>query len=424
MNRKIRTLLLFLMLALFTGSQVYAQDQDGSLPAPKEEKILAESSFQEESPKAQARKEDQKTERGQVREEANLPQDQAKEEEPVTQTGKETGQEDPQKENPDQKSPAQEPQVLESAAPTSPDQAKSPAPTEPTPGKDETKPSGEPKEGQEGTGKKPEDKKDKPQVDPKEDKDLSDLQAQIDAAKKAKDNKKEAELGKQYAEKLLKDIETSGADKLNKEVLKRFTDAKRTKEFYEIQAEYEALKKKAEEGKLTKDEVDAFNNKVGSFTPPRKLDKDEQAAQDKLTNSVDVPRIKAESTDPKAQEKLDAYKAAKKALQDALDADKTEGKAKNLAELVKAFEAAEKALKDGINDGTISPTYTDGTPTVRVFPLINGSLGDELKQDPKKDAPYYIPDNTSIELLVHVNKDEDPKDFTFKIRSYRSRGSC
>ena len=418
MNRKIRTLILFLMLALFTGSQVYAQDQDGSLPAPKEE-ILAESSFQEKSPKAQARKEDQKTEGGQRKEEANLPQDPAKEEEPIAQTGEETGQEDPQKENPDQKSPAQAPKEEALESPAKPAQA-SPAPTEPTPteptaGQDETKTSGEPKD---GTGTKPEDKKETPQVDTTADKDLSDLQAQIDAAKKANDKKKEAELGKQYAEKLLKDIETSGADKLNKEVLKRFTDKDKTKEFYEIQAEYEALKKKAEKGTLTKNEVEAFNKKVGSFDPPRKLDADEEAAQKKLTDSVDVPGLEeGKSKDPKAQEKLDAYNKAKKALQDALDADNTKGKAENLEELVKAFEDAEKALKDGIKNGTIKPAYTKGDPTVRVFPLVNGSLGDELKEKDGEDNTYYIPDNTDINLLLHINKDDQPQKFTFKIKA-------
>lgn len=266
----------------------------------------------------------------------------------------------------------------------------------------------------EGEGKK----ESKPEVDTSVVPELSELQKQIDEAEKAKDDKKAAELKKQYADKLFKNIEETGADKLNSEVLKRFTDAPRTKEFYEIQAEYEALKKKAEEGKLTKEEVDAFNNKVGSFKPPRKLDADEESAQKKLADSVDVPRVKEDSTDPKAQEKLDAYKKAKEALKKALDADKTEGKAEKLAELVKTFEDAEAALKSGINDGSIKPTYTDGSPKVRVFPLVNGSVGEELKQDPaNNDNPYYIPDNTSIELLVHVNKDDEPKEFTFKIKA-------
>lgn len=417
MNRKIRILVLFLMLALFTGSQVYAQDQE---TPPKEEGILTESSSREESPKAQARKEDPKTEEGQVGEEANLPQAPAKEK-PIAQTKEETGKEDPQKENLDQTPLAQDPsaqdpkeEALES--PAKPAQA-SPAPTGETGDKDETKPSGEPKEGQEGTGTKPEDKKETPQVDPKKDEDLSDLQGKIKAEK---DKKKKAALQKEYNEKLFKKIEEAGADKLDKEVLKRFTNKKKTEEFYELQAEYEELKKKAKEGKLTQEEVNAFNKKVGNFKPPRKLEDDEKEAQKKLADSVDVPGLKeGASKDPKAKEKLDAYNKAKEALKNALDSEKARNTSKEeLKKLLDEFEAAEKALKDGINDGTISPTYTDGTPTVRVFPLTNGSVGDELTNDPKKgDNPYYIPDNTSIELLVHVNKDEDPKDFTFTIRA-------
>lgn len=410
MNRKIRILVLFLMLALFTGSQVYAQDQE---TPPKEEGILTESSSREESPKAQARKEDPKTEEGQVGEEANLPQAPAKEK-PIAQTKEETGKEDPQKENLDQTPLAQDPsaqdpkeEALES--PAKPAQA-SPAPTGETGDKDETKPSGEPKEGQEGTGTKPEDKKETPQVDPKKDEDLSDLQGKIKAEK---DKKKKAALQKEYNEKLFKKIEEAGADKLDKEVLKRFTNKKKTEEFYELQAEYEALKKKAEKGTLTPKEVDAFNKKVGSFNPPRKLDADEVEAQKKLTDSVDVPGLQeGQSKDPRAQEKLDAYNEAKKALQDALNAD---GKAGNLAKLVKDFEDAEKALKDGIKKGTIKPAYTKGDPTVRVFPLVNGSLGEEL--DDGEDKTYYIPDNTDINLLLHINKDDKPKEFTFTIKA-------
>ena len=421
MNRKIRTLILFLMLALFTGSQVYAQDQDGSLPAPKEGRILAESSFQEKPLTAEAREEVKNSEGGQGKEEANLPPGQAKEakeEGPIAQTKEETGQEDPQKENPDQNPPAQEPQDLESTAPTSPDQAKSPAPTEPTPGKDETKPSGEPKEGQEGTGTKPEDKKDKPQVDPKEDKDLSDLQAQIDAAKKAKDNKKEAELGKKYAEKLLKDIETSGADKLNKEVLKRFTDAKRTKEFYEIQAEYEALKKKAEEGKLTKDEVEAFNKKVGSFTPPRKLDEDEKDAVNKLQETPYIPGVKKDD-----ENLYEAYKKAKEALEAALNPENPRTtNDKELQGLVDAFKKAETKLRQGMRDGTVTPNYAKGDPEIYIYPL-DGN-GKANKEQPLGNGDtYYIPDDTGLDLLFQVNKNDQPKEFTFTIQELKKVGN-
>lgn len=244
--------------------------------------------------------------------------------------------------------------------------------------------------------------------------DLSKKKAEIEAEKDPKKKKAlEAEYNKMYFEAL----EKSGAEKLDDSILDRFTDKYRTKEYYALKEEYEALKKKAEEGKITQEEIDAFNKKLGTFDPPRKLEDDEKDAQKKLANSVDVPGLKEGSTDD-AKEKLDAYNKAKEALKNALDSEKARETSKEeLKKLVDAFEAAEKALKDGINDESIKPTYTDGKPTVRVFPLTNGSVGDELTQDPKKDAPYYIPDNTSIELLVHVNKDEEPKDFTFTIRA-------
>lgn len=414
MNRKIRILVLFLMLALFTGSQVYAQDKDTPLPASKEEgRILTESSFQKESPKAQARKEDQKTEGGQVREEENLPQDPAKEE-PIAQTGEETkeetGKEDPQEENLDPKSSAQAPkEALES--PAKPAQAASPAPTEPTDDKHETKPSEEPEEG-----------KDKPQadpkqVDPKEDKDLSDLQGKIQAEK---DPKKKAELQKEYNEKLFKKIEETGADKLNKEVLDRFTDAGRTKEFYQIQAEYEALKKKAKEGKLTQKEVDDFNQKVGSFTPPRKLDEDEKGALDKLQETPYVPGIADNSTD-EAKKLYKAYEDAKKALEDALNPENPRTTdAKTLQDLVDAFKKAETNLTEAIKNGKVDPKYTEGSPEISIFPLDNnGKAGKELTDD-----TYYIPDATDFKLLFQVNKDkeEQGKKFKFTIKNLKNVG--
>ena len=416
MNRKIRTLILFLMLALFTGSQVYAQDQDGSLPAPKEGRILAESSFQEKPLTAEAREEVKNSEGGQGKEEANLPPDQAKEakeEESVAQTGEKSGQEDLQKENPDQKSPAQAPEeALES--PAKPTQA-SPAQTGETTGQDETKPSGEPKEGQEGTGKKPEDKKEKPQVDPKGDKDLSDLQGKIQAEK---DPKKKAELQKEYNEKLFKAIEETGADKLNKEVLDRFTDKKRTKEFYQIQAEYEELKKKAKEGKLSQKDVEDFNKKVGSFTPPRKLDADEKSALDKLQETPYVPEVHdKEGTEGRML--FDAYKEAKEALEAALNPENPRTTDdKGLQELVDAFKKAETALIKAIKDpdGKVNPKYTKGSPEISIFPLDNnGKAGRELEEE-----TYYVPDATDFKLLFQVNKDKEEtgstKTFKFTIK--------
>lgn len=403
------------MLALFTGSQVYAQDQDGSLPASKEEKILTESSFQEKPLTAQAREEVKNSEGGQGKEEANLPQDQAKEakeEESVAKTTEETGQENPQEEDPDPKSSAQDP-----SAQAPKEALKSPALTGEAGGQDETQPPVEPEKGKEDPGTTPEDSEDKPQVDPKEDKDLSDLQGKIKAEK---DPKKKAELQKEYNEKLFKKIEETGADKLNKEVLDRFTDAGRTKEFYQIQAEYEALKKKAKEGKLTQKEVDDFNQKVGSFTPPRKLDEDEKGALDKLQETPYVPGIADNSTD-EAKKLYKAYEDAKEALEKALDPENPRTTdAKGLQDLVDAFKKAETDLTEAIKNGKVDPKYTEGSPEISIFPLDNnGKAGKELKED-----TYYIPDATDFKLLFQVNKDkeEQGKKFKFTIKNLKNVG--
>lgn len=267
-------------------------------------------------------------------------------------------------------------------------------------------PAGEPKAGE---GEKP-----KQEVNPDKDKDLSDLKAEID---KEQDPKKKADLQKEYNEKYLNKLEDVGSKKLEKDVIERINDNDRSGKYYEIQEQYKKIQEEAEKGTLKKEDIDKLNDLLGAFDPPRKLDADEVAAQKKLADSVVVPGVKNESTDSDAQKKLNAYNEAKDALQKALDADNTEGKANNLADLVKAFEDAEKALLDGIDKGTIKPTYTNGTPTVRVFPLVNGSLGNELKERDGKNNTYYIPDNTDINLLIHVNKDDKPQNFTFKIKA-------
>ena len=272
-------------------------------------------------------------------------------------------------------------------------------------------PVGEPKAG-EGTAtgtepKKPADQT--PEVDPSKDEELKALQDQIN---KEQDPKKKAELQKEYADKLFKNIEESGADKLNKEVLDRFTDADRTKEFYQIQAEYEELKKKAKEGKLTQEEVDAFNKKVGSFKPPRKLDTDENSALDKLQQTPYVKRIDEKKSTQAAKENFEKYIKAKTALEEALNPEnprKTD--AKTLQGLVDAFKEAEDALIKDIKNGDLNPNYTsEGKPEISIFPLDNnGKAGLELK-----DGTYYIPDATDFKLLFQVNKDKEEKGKTFK----------
>lgn len=271
-----------------------------------------------------------------------------------------------------------------------------------------------------GTGKGNDPKT--PEVNPDKDKDLSDLKAQIE---KEQDPKKKADLQKEYNEKYLDKLGSS--DKLDKEVLKRFTDKEKTKKYYELKDEYDKLKEKAKNDKLSQKEleeikkkIDKLNNELGAYKVPRLLDADEKNAQDKLNNSIEEPSLNAKESKPDAQTKLDAYKNAKKALKDALNPDNARTKsAEELKELLEEFDKAEKDLKAGIEKGDIKLYYTtDGNPTVRVFPLINGSVGEELKNDPtKNDEPYYIPDNTEINLLLHINKDDEPKKFKFTIKA-------
>lgn len=275
----------------------------------------------------------------------------------------------------------------------------------------ETPAEGEPKTG-EGEGETP-----KQEVNPDANPELKALQDQINAEK---DPKKKAELQKKYNDKYLEEIGKS--EKLDKDILNRFTDAERTKRYYELKDEYDKLAAQAKNEKLNqkqldeiKAKLDALNKELGEYKVPRKLDADEKGAQDKLAESVDVPGLQDGATKD-AQDKLNAYDAAKKALKDALNPenDRTTT-AEELKALLDAFEKAEKELKAGIKDGSITPKYTEGDPTVKVFPLdSSGKVGKELNRE---DDTYYIPDNTDINLLVHVSKDEKPKDFTFTIKA-------
>lgn len=266
----------------------------------------------------------------------------------------------------------------------------------------------------EGTG---EGEKPKQEVDPAANPDLKALQDQINDEKNPK---KKAELQKKYNDKYLEEIGKS--EKLNKDILNRFTDEERTKRYYELKDEYDKLAAQAKNDKLNqkqldeiKAKLDTLNKELGEYKVPRKLDADEKGAQDKLAESVDVPGLKDGASDD-AKAKLKAYNDAKSALKAALDPENARNTtAEELKNLLDAFEKAEKDLKAGIKDGSIEPKYTDGKPTVKVFPLdSSGKVGDELNRE---DNTYYIPDNTDINLLVHVSKDDEPKDFTFTIKA-------
>lgn len=278
-------------------------------------------------------------------------------------------------------------------------------------------------EGEEKTG---EDEEPKQEVNPDANPDLKALQDQIDAEK---DPKKKAELQKKYNDKYLEEIGKS--EKLDKDILNRFTDAERTKRYYELKDEYDKLAAQAKNEKLNqkqldeiKAKLDTLNKELGEYKVPRKLDADEKSALDKLQQTPYVKRIDEENSTQAAKENFEKYINAKKALEEALDPEnprKTD--AKRLQELVDAFKKAETDLIKDIKNGDLNPKYTsEGKPEISIYPLDNtGKAGKELDKD-----TYYIPDATDFKLLFQVNKDKEEtgstKTFKFTIKNLKNVG--
>ncbi|WP_099951099.1 hypothetical protein [Ezakiella peruensis] len=248
----------------------------------------------------------------------------------------------------------------------------------------------------------------KPQVDPNTD-ELNELQKQIAAAKEAEDEEEVAELQKKYNDKLLKSIEESGADKLDKDVINGITDPEKIKQYKDIQELYDKIQADKNDGKLNQADIERLNTLLGEFKPPRKLTDEEKKAQEDLNKDFEIPGIKGEDTKDKVFEK---YQDAKEALEKALNPNENPVSKEELERLKKAYKDAKDALDAAIEKGDIDPKYTDGTPEVRVYPLDGSTAGPELKD---KDETYYIPDNTSAKLLIEVRKD-DGGDFTFTIK--------
>lgn len=145
--------------------------------------------------------------------------------------------------------------------------------------------------------------------------------------------------------------EIGKSEKLNKDILNRFTDAERTKRYYELKDEYEKLAAQAKNEKLNqkqldeiKAKLDTLNKELGEYKVPRKLDTDEKSALDKLQETPYVPGIADNSTD-EAKKLYKAYDDAKKALEEALDPENPRTTDdKGLQDLVDAFKKAETAL--------------------------------------------------------------------------------
>ena len=213
--------------------------------------------------------------------------------------------------------------------------------------------------------------------------------------------------------------EIGKSEKLDKDILNRFTDAERTKRYYELKDEYDKLAAQAKNEKLNqkqldeiKAKLDALNKELGEYKVPRKLDTDEKSALDKLQQTPYVKRIDEKNSTQAAKENFEKYIKAKTALEEALNPEnprKTD--AKTLQDLVDAFKKAEDDLIKDIKSGDLNPNYTsEGKPEISIFPLDNnGKAGKELTDD-----TYYVPDATDFKLLFQVNKDKEEQGKTFK----------
>lgn len=241
-----------------------------------------------------------------------------------------------------------------------------------------------------------------PEVDPDKDKDLSDLKAEID---KEQDPDKKAALQKEYNEKYLEKVEADGKDKLDKEVVNSFTDSKRNGQYKEIQELYDKIQSDRRDGKLNQEDIDKLNKLLGEFKPPRKLTDEEKKAKDKFNEDYEIPRVKEYNDD-----RFKKYEAARQALKDALDPEKEGVTPEELKNLQEAYAKAKADLDKAIKNKEITPQYTKGQPEIKVYPLDGSTPGKELDGD-----TYYIPDNTSANLLLEVRKD-DGGDFTFTIK--------
>ena len=243
-----------------------------------------------------------------------------------------------------------------------------------------------------------------PEIDPNADKDLSELKAEIDAEK---DDKKKAELQKEYNEKYLEKVEADGKEKLDKEVVNSFTDSKRNGQYKEIQELYDKIQSDRRDGKLNQEDIDKLNKLLGEFNPPRKLTDEEKKAKDKFNEDYEIPRVEKDKN-----HLFEKYEAARQALKDALDPEKEGVTPKVLKELQEAYTKAKADLDAEIDKGEIIPQYTKtkGQPEIKVYPLDGSTPGKELTEE-----TYYIPDNTSANLLLEVRKDEGG-DFTFTIK--------
>lgn len=412
MNRKLRVMILTVVLTvlMFGGNRLLAESVENKpvesqQTAPAEENLEPKPNGDEGTPLETEENNAASSEETELAQDNNTDNSQeaaADEEKNVSAQAQEATEEKITEENANAQVENAQVEGQERAAQAAPAQAP-PAPANP-----QTPPAPAPADEDKGTPTKPVVEKD--QINKNEDEALKEKAKEIKAEPNpAKKKELEAEYNKLYLEAIAK----SGNEKLNDAILDRFTDKYRTKEYYELKEKYEALQKKAKDGKLTGEELDEFNKALGTFDPPRKLDADEQSIQDELNKALYVPNV-----DKTTDTRWTNFEAAKKALNDALDPEKARTlSAEKLAELKQTYDDAKKALDEAIDKKEITPKYTkDGKPEIYVYPLdYTGKPGKKLDRD---DKTYYIPDETNINLLVQVNRDgEANQEFTFTIKA-------
>ena len=440
MNRKLRLFMLFLMLTLFAHGTVYAADEkDLGVDAP----VAVETSVSPDTTEGKDEQDPIPTEATETESAPNM------EEKDGTPADGDLATEE--------KDPAIEPKATQNAPESAEDAEgepkadakdeadKNPADTpkadsEEDAGDKEVTADGKPADGTEAnsetetteTGKTTEaDQKteaageeekpveDKNQVEPSED--LKKLGEQIKAEK---DKEKKKKLQNEYNEKYLKEVEESASGKLTDDMDQRLTDKEEIARYNQIKEKRKEIEQKIADGKLTQKDVDELNKLLGGFEPPRALTDEEKAIRKDLATKPYI-NIDEKNSSEEGKKLYEDYKKVKDALDKALDPDQDglsqeELEAlgvKDLQELKKKFDDLNKQVLDGINSTDpkkkITPAFGEknGDPRINVYPFdFSGGVGGQLEGD-----TYYVPDNTPLDLLVQVGKNNDGKELTFTI---------
>lgn len=421
MNRKLRLFMLILMLTLFAHGTVYAADEkESGADAP----VAVETSASPDTTEG--------------KDESNPTEVEAAETEPASKP--EVAEASPAEAEAatEEKDPAIEPKAAAQNAPESAEDAAGvmeanakdkaeETPADVTEADSVTKTSaknGTTKTEEPTNAPKPEAKEEKPvedknQVEPSED--LKKLGEQIKAEK---DDKKKEKLQKEYNEKYLKEVEKSASDKLTEDMDKRLTDKEKIARYNQIKEKRKEIEQKIADGKLTQKDVDELNKLLGGFEPPRALTDEEKAIRKDLATKPYI-NIDEKNSSKEGKKIYEDYKKVKDALDKALNPDqdglsKEELGAlgvKDLQELKKKFDDLNKQVLDGINSTDpkkkIAPAFGEenGDPRITVYPFdFTGGVGGQLEGD-----TYYVPDNTPLDLLVQVGKNNDGNELTLTI---------